>query len=587
MVSRLRVNEVESLSGVNKTVATLVDDLPNETLSTYIGTETLSTALNSRGVFVKTLSGLKAITPTSLTGDDLAIISGTLRSGMFVWVSGDQSANVSADPSEGVWVAPGSATSGASGAWKRLYDKLHPRFFGADPNVADNSTSLQNYFSFCVSNGEVIYLPKESYPYSTGISLTTSGSVTIAGEDKFQSRLVYSGSASNAITVSAGEFQGRDFAIIKAGGGMTSGGALEVDAERPSFERILVNSDTALDSWADFFLKIGGSESYLGNCSLLGSTPQQANLHGVVYDSASKSVSHESVGTIIYNCDRGFFIRTSTNPGAEGFRIFGGEVVNINVGVDARNTSVYTPPMLGLTGCHINSTGECVFAVGYQNVNIQGGLFYSTGNSFCYMENVTDFRCNGLTMVDQGGPSNMTGFTYVGTVLVIDTSNNYLTTTGIGTSWAYYQPTGNSEYVTVTNNKFNAAGTWQKSRDIWIGGDQPETYVHTGNIPKVADDIMQFVDQAAGDVNVLGTRAERINVTNVTSGTQITSLTGNNDGRIVILQCDTLGVEIVHSATLRLRPYSNFSMQAADKIWLVNNADGSWEELARTFQTYP
>lgn len=41
--------------------------------------------------------------------------------GNWAWVSGDQSANVGADPLEGIWAAPSSAPSGASGAWWRQW----------------------------------------------------------------------------------------------------------------------------------------------------------------------------------------------------------------------------------------------------------------------------------------------------------------------------------------------------------------------------------------------------------------------------------------------------------------------------------
>ena len=41
-------------------------------------------------------------------------------SGQFRWVTGDQSANVSADTLQGLWVAPTAASTGASGAWRRV-----------------------------------------------------------------------------------------------------------------------------------------------------------------------------------------------------------------------------------------------------------------------------------------------------------------------------------------------------------------------------------------------------------------------------------------------------------------------------------
>lgn len=58
--------------------------------------------------------------------------------GVFVWRSGDQSANITADDTEAVWVPPDSDATGASGAWERLHNGvIDVRWSGA---VGDDST---------------------------------------------------------------------------------------------------------------------------------------------------------------------------------------------------------------------------------------------------------------------------------------------------------------------------------------------------------------------------------------------------------------------------------------------------------------
>lgn len=60
------------------------------------------------------------------------------REGTFVFDSSNLSAQVAADPAQGIYVAPSTDTTGASGAWVRQYDgALKPRWFGA---VGDGST---------------------------------------------------------------------------------------------------------------------------------------------------------------------------------------------------------------------------------------------------------------------------------------------------------------------------------------------------------------------------------------------------------------------------------------------------------------
>jgi hypothetical protein len=62
----------------------------------------------------------------------MAFLTEPGREGMFVWAIGDQSAYVTADTAQGVYVAPAVDTTGASGAWvRRLDGYLRPEWFGA------------------------------------------------------------------------------------------------------------------------------------------------------------------------------------------------------------------------------------------------------------------------------------------------------------------------------------------------------------------------------------------------------------------------------------------------------------------------
>lgn len=82
--------------------------------------------------------------------------------GFFRWVSGDQSANVTADTQTGVWVPPDSDATGASGAWKRQYSgPVNVRWFGATGDGATNdTTAIQaaiDYVAALTYGGTVIF----------------------------------------------------------------------------------------------------------------------------------------------------------------------------------------------------------------------------------------------------------------------------------------------------------------------------------------------------------------------------------------------------------------------------------------------
>jgi hypothetical protein len=93
------------------------------------------TNISSNSVVVATRTALAAVpAPTSGMSRYLAEAG---REGWFVFSNANLAALVTADPQQGIYVAPSGATSGASGAWVRKFDgDYHARWWGF---VADNS----------------------------------------------------------------------------------------------------------------------------------------------------------------------------------------------------------------------------------------------------------------------------------------------------------------------------------------------------------------------------------------------------------------------------------------------------------------
>lgn len=109
------------------------------------------------------------------------------RSGKFVFRSGDQSVNVSADSQEGIWVAPDSDATGSSGAFMRLYDGitsdggLRGEWFGAagSGNV-DDAGAIQAAMDYAGSStslyesGGCVYLGKGMFRLDSGLIFKSS-----------------------------------------------------------------------------------------------------------------------------------------------------------------------------------------------------------------------------------------------------------------------------------------------------------------------------------------------------------------------------------------------------------------------------
>lgn len=125
------------------------DSITYQSRDYYATTSTGSTTGNPYTV-VDTLAELQALEGDD--SEDTVVMLGRTAAGdgahgTFRWVTGDQSANVTLDPGKGIWVAPTTDATGASGAWRRLFDGVvDAAFYGfsTSASAADNTTAL-NY----------------------------------------------------------------------------------------------------------------------------------------------------------------------------------------------------------------------------------------------------------------------------------------------------------------------------------------------------------------------------------------------------------------------------------------------------------
>lgn len=94
------------------------------------------------------IAGVEAITGQS--SNDAVYLSLGGRSGVFQWDSSDLSTEVAADTLQGVYIAPSSDATGASGAWVReLNGYVTPDMFGYASDGADYSAVMDGFFLFC------------------------------------------------------------------------------------------------------------------------------------------------------------------------------------------------------------------------------------------------------------------------------------------------------------------------------------------------------------------------------------------------------------------------------------------------------
>lgn len=113
--------------------------------------------------------------------------------GLFIWTMGNQSANVTNDPSQGVWVAPSSRTDGSQGAWKRsVSSPVNLMWWGIDTSgTVANDSKIVACFAYIAGlyNGTIpasvraatqpAILPPGLTGFSTAI--TMPGAVSLSG----------------------------------------------------------------------------------------------------------------------------------------------------------------------------------------------------------------------------------------------------------------------------------------------------------------------------------------------------------------------------------------------------------------------
>lgn len=107
-------------------------------------------------------------------------VAGDQGGGTWVFLTGDQSANVSADPESGLWAAPNSAPTGTSGAWQRQYvGPASSAWFGflSGGIAVSNYTALQA----AVTTAYSVYVPYGDYTISQSV-LVANGYSSVIGD---------------------------------------------------------------------------------------------------------------------------------------------------------------------------------------------------------------------------------------------------------------------------------------------------------------------------------------------------------------------------------------------------------------------
>ena len=132
-------------------------------------------------VDVETRTALKALDTAKF---NVAFLKEAGREGMFYFLSGDYSALVAVDTSEGLYIVADD-TASTAGAWVRVFsgDRINVMWFGANRDGATTDTSiLRNaYLTIGALGGGTLYCPRGTYALASQFLLDDSN-ISVVGD---------------------------------------------------------------------------------------------------------------------------------------------------------------------------------------------------------------------------------------------------------------------------------------------------------------------------------------------------------------------------------------------------------------------
>ena len=330
--------------------------------------------------------------------------------GTFIFKTGDQSSNVTADPYRGIWVPPDSDPSGVSGAWQRLYDgPLRAEWWGVAPTGSDISDAAIAFVTYCNAKKLAgvfpsgVLLISKSMPFPNETSITGQGQSTIFHCSLPSGSYLFDQPSTYARSYTLGKFKvtnavadtRRDFGVIRLWGTLRKGLVEDIvvnDLEAPYF------FDT--NQWGQVTLKQLCAYNFNGSNVALGSNALEFKGNTMFAEDI------EILGTF----DRGLVFSGRVFKLA-GFNIGGSETDYMRVGVriNGNGDGVISsgwieqldPVYWG------NGAGLAIDVDGAANVEVRGvdvaaGSIYYKNGATGSVSSVTYGQANGGVRVESG-----------------------------------------------------------------------------------------------------------------------------------------------------------------------------------------
>ena len=154
------------------------------------------TKLDSTTQPVASVAALEALTGAA---EKTVLLLASGREGIFVWDGSNLSTEVAADTAQGIYIAPTSDATGASGSWVRQYNgSVNVKWFGATGDgVTDDTTGFQSALTAAVAASKTLYTPTGTYLLSAQLTTSSANPARIEGAGAALATLVWTDTATS------------------------------------------------------------------------------------------------------------------------------------------------------------------------------------------------------------------------------------------------------------------------------------------------------------------------------------------------------------------------------------------------------
>lgn len=307
------------------------------------------------------VAATRAVLASTLPATPAVMLAEAGREGTFMFDSSNLAAKVSADPKQGLYVAPASDTTGASGAWVRKFDgPVSLAWFGAKGDgTTDDTAAIQaafNYLSKSTANGNVtLFAQLGNYKITDTIAPPSAASnFIVEGVSGHGSQFVWAGTAgkpmfkfteARRVILQDVGFVGNpaakpSFAIqIERNAALNVGGAAPMLCQ---FNRIFVGhvASNAFDKGIAF---TGTTDSNNEQSTIFDCEISHCTMAGVHYGH-SNSLWHRIIGGCIDGCGAAVSNYVSGGTGG-GFSTYGlrttGNTVIYQIGPSRKTINIF------------------------------------------------------------------------------------------------------------------------------------------------------------------------------------------------------------------------------------------------------